>query len=94
MSASVDVNAHVGSQIRKRRRLLGLTQTQLGNLVGIRFQQIQKYETGDNRVNAQRLWQLSEALGVDVNYFYAGLAAKIQELATANDAGTIRRLAS
>jgi transcriptional regulator with XRE-family HTH domain len=67
---------------RRRRRLLGLTQQQLGDRVGIRFQQIQKYECGANRISASRLWQLSEALEVPVGYFYDGLSdADRRELA-------------
>src|SRR5690606_29912592 len=56
------------------RRLLGLTQQQLAGSVGVRFQQIQKYECGANRVSAARLWQLAEALETPVSYFYEGLA--------------------
>jgi transcriptional regulator with XRE-family HTH domain len=54
--------------------LLGLTQQQLAGAVGVRFQQIQKYECGANRISAARLWQLSEALEVPVGYFYDGLS--------------------
>jgi len=67
------VDSHVGRQIRNRRKLLGMTQQELGHSVGIRFQQIQKYESGANRVSASRLWELSRALGVPVEYFYQGL---------------------
>ena len=60
------------------RRLLGLTQQQLAVLVGIRFQQIQKYECGANRISAARLWQLAEALETTVAYFYDGLAEAME----------------
>jgi transcriptional regulator with XRE-family HTH domain len=53
--------------------LLGLTQQQLASAVGIRFQQIQKYECGANRISAARLWQLSEALEIPIGYFYDGI---------------------
>ena len=65
---------HVGKRLRRRRRLLGLTQQQLAESIGIRFQQIQKYECGANRVTASRLYELAVALNVPVNYFFEGLA--------------------
>ena len=71
---ATDIDLHLGKRLRRRRRLLGLTQQQLANSVGIRFQQIQKYECGANRISATRLWQLSEALETPVGYFYDGLA--------------------
>lgn len=67
------VDILVGKRIRRRRRLLGLTQMQLGKTVGVRFQQIQKYECGLNQVSASRLWQLSGALEVLVGYFFDGM---------------------
>ena len=69
-----DIDLHLGKRLRRRRRLLGLTQQQLAIAVGVRFQQIQKYECGANRISAARLWQLSEALEVPVSYFFDGLA--------------------
>jgi transcriptional regulator with XRE-family HTH domain len=59
---ATDIDLHLGRRLRRRRRLLGLTQQQLAVQVGIRFQQIQKYECGANRISAARLWQLAEAL--------------------------------
>ena len=58
------VDAHVGKRIRHRRWMVGMTQQQLADKVGIKFQQIQKYETGMNRVSASRLWDIADALGV------------------------------
>jgi transcriptional regulator with XRE-family HTH domain len=69
-----DIDLHVGKRLRRRRRLLGLTQQQLAESVGIRFQQIQKYECGANRVSASRLFELAESLDVPVQYFYEGLS--------------------
>ncbi len=69
-----DIDLHLGKRVRRRRRLLGLTQQQLADSVGIRFQQIQKYECGANRISASRLWRLAEALQSPVGYFYDGLA--------------------
>lgn len=71
-----EIDLHVGRRLRRRRRLLGLTQQSLAEQVGIRFQQIQKYECGANRVSAARLFELSEALSVPVQYFYEGLSEK------------------
>jgi transcriptional regulator with XRE-family HTH domain len=70
------IDLHLGKRLRRRRRLLGLTQQQLASAVGVRFQQIQKYECGANRISAARLWELSEALEVPINYFYEGLEAE------------------
>lgn len=67
------VDVHVGKRIRHRRWLVGITQQQLAESVGIKFQQIQKYETGMNRVSASRLWDIAEALSVPVSFFFEGL---------------------
>ena len=69
-----EIDYHVGKRLRRRRRLLGLTQQSLREMVGIRFQQIQKYECGANRISAARLFELSEALSVPIQYFYEGLS--------------------
>jgi transcriptional regulator with XRE-family HTH domain len=66
------VDVHVGKRVRHRRWMVGMTQQQLAEKVGIKFQQIQKYETGMNRVSASRLWDISEALSVPVSYFLRG----------------------
>ncbi|WP_372839400.1 helix-turn-helix domain-containing protein [Phaeovulum sp.] len=68
------VDVHVGKRIRQRRWLIGMTQQQLADQVGIKFQQIQKYETGMNRVSASRLWDIAEAVGVKISFFFEGLA--------------------
>ncbi|MGB4076277.1 MAG: helix-turn-helix transcriptional regulator [Minisyncoccia bacterium] len=78
------VDLHVGNRLRRRRRLLGLTQQGLAESIDIRFQQIQKYECGANRVTASRLYELAVALNVPVNYFFEGLAQKPLEM-PAND---------
>lgn len=69
------VDVHVGKRVRHRRWLVGMTQQQLAEKVGIKFQQIQKYETGMNRVSASRLWDIAAALSVPVSFFFEGLAA-------------------
>ncbi|MET4684013.1 transcriptional regulator with XRE-family HTH domain [Brevundimonas faecalis] len=75
MAAEIDL--HLGRRLRRRRRLLGLTQQQLAVQVGVRFQQVQKYECGANRISAARLWELAEALETPVSYFYDGLPETI-----------------
>ncbi|MGB7268653.1 MAG: helix-turn-helix transcriptional regulator [Albidovulum sp.] len=67
------VDVHVGKRVRHRRWMVGMTQQQLADKVGIKFQQIQKYETGMNRVSASRLWDIADALGVAVSFFFEGL---------------------
>ena len=67
------IDTHVGKRLRARRRLLNLTQETLANAVEIRFQQIQKYESGANRISASRLWSLAKALNVPVSYFFDGM---------------------
>lgn len=67
------VDVYVGKRVRQRRWMVGMTQQQLAEKVGIKFQQIQKYETGMNRVSASRLWDISEALGVKISFFFDGL---------------------
>lgn len=64
------VDRHVGNRVRMRRLLVGMSQEKLGELLGITFQQVQKYEKGSNRVSASRLFQISRVLGVSVQYFY------------------------
>lgn len=64
------IDVHVGNRIRLRRTLLGLSQEKLASLLGLTFQQVQKYERGMNRVGASRLWDLSRVLEVPVNFFY------------------------
>ena len=71
------VDLHVGKRIRQRRWLVGMTQQQLAEQVGIKFQQIQKYETGANRVSASRLWDISEAMEVPVNFFFEGIENEV-----------------
>ncbi len=64
------VDDHVGQQIRKRRNLLGMTQEELARALKISYQQVQKYETGANRVSAGRLYEISQKLGIEVSYFF------------------------
>jgi transcriptional regulator with XRE-family HTH domain len=64
------VDRHVGNRMRMRRLLIGMSQEKLGELLGITFQQVQKYEKGSNRVSASRLYNVAKVLGVPVQYFF------------------------
>lgn len=64
------VDVHVGSRVRQRRTLLGMSQEKLGDAVGLTFQQIQKYERGTNRIGCSRLYEFSKVLDVPVSYFF------------------------
>ena len=64
------IDRHVGNRVRMRRLLIGMSQEKLGELLGITFQQVQKYEKGSNRVSASRLYYLAQILGVPVQFFF------------------------
>ncbi len=64
------IDVHVGNRIRLRRTLLGLSQEKLASMLGLTFQQVQKYERGMNRVGASRLWDIGKVLEVPINFFY------------------------
>jgi transcriptional regulator with XRE-family HTH domain len=64
------IDVHVGSRVRFRRMLLGMSQEKLGEKLGLTFQQVQKYEKGINRIGASRLFDLAQVLGVSVQFFY------------------------
>ncbi|ATG49495.1 helix-turn-helix domain-containing protein [Celeribacter ethanolicus] len=78
------VDVHVGKRIRHRRWMVGMTQQQLAEKVGIKFQQIQKYETGMNRVSASRLWDIAEALSVPVAFFFEGMDMPVEAQSVAH----------
>lgn len=71
--AASSIDVHVGTRIRLRRKTMKMSQEQLGEQLGVTFQQVQKYERGTNRVGAGRLWDISKVLSVPVQYFYNGL---------------------
>ena len=83
MSDEIDI--HLGRRLRRRRRLLGLTQEQLAGACGVRFQQIQKYECAANRMSAARLFRIAEVLDAPVSYFYDGLGKAMAKPAPAPD---------
>jgi len=76
------VDRHVGSRVRMRRVLVGLSQEKLGEALGLTFQQVQKYEKGTNRIGASRLQQMSRILGVPVEYFFEGAPQTIERMAS------------
>ena len=71
------VDIHVGSRVRLRRTLLGMSQEKLGNALGLTFQQIQKYERGANRIGSSRLFLLSRILDVPVSFFFDDMAPEV-----------------
>jgi transcriptional regulator with XRE-family HTH domain len=81
------VDSHVGQRIRQRRWMSGMTQQQLAEKVGIKFQQIQKYETGMNRVSASRLFDVAQALDVPISFFFEGLGGTSSAAPQTTDGG-------
>ncbi len=79
------IDAHVGFRVRIRRKLLSLSQTRLGDAVGLTFQQIQKYERGANRIGASRLFEIAQVLDVPVSYFFEDLPEEIAGRGAAPD---------
>ncbi len=72
-SRAQDVDRYVGARMRERRIMLGLTQQQMAELIGVTYQQAHKYEKGINRIAAGRLYTIAQALGVEVSYFFEGM---------------------
>lgn len=73
------INVHVGSRVKLRRRILGITQKTLGDALGLTFQQVQKYESGVNRIGASRLYYLSVVLDVPIAYFFEELHSPLSK---------------
>jgi len=73
------VDVHVGTRVRLRRTLLGLSQEKLGEAIGLTFQQVQKYERGANRVGSSRLYDLSRVLDVPIAYFFDEMPGAVQD---------------
>ena len=70
------VDIHVGSRVRMRRTLLGISQEKLGDALGLTFQQVQKYERGANRIGSSRLFEISRILDVPVSFFFEEMSAE------------------
>ncbi len=82
------VDVHVGTRIRLQRLTMKLSQSVLGEKLGVTFQQVQKYERGTNRVSASRLWRMAEILGVPVEFFFHGIKDKSESGGFAEGAET------
>jgi len=99
--AADPIDVHIGRRLRLRRTVLGMRQDELARSVGITFQQLQKYETGENRVSASRLFQLAETLDTTVGWFYGDLqrgensadsaSGELEELLTRRDGRSLLR---
>jgi transcriptional regulator with XRE-family HTH domain len=74
------IDVHVGARMRLRRTLLGLSQERLGELIGLTFQQVQKYERGANRVSCSRLFDLTRALDVPISYFFDEMSDDVSNM--------------
>lgn len=83
------VDVHVGSRVRLRRTLLGMTQTGLGDAIGLTFQQVQKYERGVNRIGSSRLYDLARVLDVPVNFFFDDMPTAVASKSAARTGGTV-----
>ena len=79
------IDRHVGTRLRVRRMMLGMSQTDIGDAIGVTFQQMQKYESGVNRIGAGRLHQIAGLLGVPVTFFFDDTPAKAGSLPAKDD---------
>ena len=73
------IDAYVGNRVQIHRQLLGLSRTEMGQLLGVTFQQVQKYEKGTNRISASRLWRLAQIFDVPITWFFEGYGKRDQE---------------
>ncbi len=74
------IDVHVGARVRQRRTPLGMSQTDLGDTLGLTFQQVQKYEWGANRISASRLFELSQVFDVPVEHFFEDMAPEVEDM--------------
>jgi len=88
------IDAQVGNRVRIRRMLIGMSQEKLGDLLGLTFQQVQKYEKGVNRIGAGRLYEVSRILGVPIDFFYEGVAAQGSGFAESETAAPVMEFVS
>ena len=80
---SSPVDVHVGTRVRQRRVLQGMTQTDLANVLGLSFQQVQKYERGTHRISAGKLFRLSQVLDMPINYFFEDMPPEVAAISPA-----------
>jgi len=83
------VDIHVGTRVRLRRTLLGMTQTGLGDAIGLTFQQVQKYERGVNRIGSSRLYDLARVLDVPINFFFDEMPKEVASKSGAASSGPV-----
>ncbi len=89
------VDVHVGARVRMRRTLLGMSQTTLGEAIGLSFQQVQKYERGANRIGSGRLYDLSRVLDVPIEYFFEDMPPEVAAISLApKGRGKMKKLPS
>ncbi len=88
------VDVHVGARLRQRRTLLGMSQTTLGEAIGLAFQQVQKYERGANRISASRLFALSQVFDMPVEYFFDDMPREVAASSPAQGGGKAKKLPS
>ncbi len=81
------VDVHVGARLRVRRTLLGMSQTTLGDAIGLTFQQVQKYEKGTNRISASRLYDLARVLDVPIEHFFDDMPTAVAASSSAQGGG-------
>ena len=86
------VDIHVGARVRQRRTLIGMTQTDLGDALGLSFQQVQKYERGTNRIGSSRLFKLSQVLDVPINFFFEDIPTATAARSPAKGRGKAKKL--
>ncbi len=85
------VDVHVGARLRVRRTLLGMSQTTLGDAIGLTFQQVQKYERGSNRISASRLFALTRVLDVPIEYFFDDMPAAFEACSPGRGGGKAKK---
>ncbi len=85
------VDVHVGARLRRRRTLLGMSQTKLGEAIGLAFQQVQKYERGANRISASGLFDLSRVLDVPIQFFFDDMPTAVAASSPAQGGGKAKK---
>ena len=88
------IDVHVGARLRRRRTLLGMNQTKLGDALGVSFQQVQKYENGANRMSASRLFNLSRMFDVPIQFFFDDMPKTVAASSPALGGGRAKKLPS
>ena len=85
------IDVHVGARLRQRRTLMGMSQTNLGDVLGVSFQQVQKYENGANRISASRLFDLARVFDVPIEYFFDDIPAAVAASSPAQGGGKAKK---